>query len=206
MTSGNVGAYAIGIDLGTTHCALSYFNLRENKPRGRAQPILPVAQLTGPSTVEEKLLLPSFLYLPNPHEFPPNALALPWDKDPREIVGEFARAHGSKVPTRLVASAKSWLSYAAVDRTAAILPWGAADEVPHLSPLVIGTHHLFLGLEDPRFNRVAAMIHMESRAAVDIAVAHFTTLWEDRRALVLCSRVEAQYEAIDEIRRLRWKR
>src|SRR3981081_12868 len=93
-----VGAYAIGIDLGTTHCALSYFNLREGRPRGRAQPILPVAQLTGPSTVEEKLLLPSFLYLPNPHEFPPKALALPWDKEPGDLVGEFARAHGSAGP------------------------------------------------------------------------------------------------------------
>jgi hypothetical protein len=32
------------------------------------------------------------------------------------------------VPGRLVASAKSWLSHAAVDRSAAILPWGAADD------------------------------------------------------------------------------
>lgn len=73
--------------------------------------------------------------------------------------------------------------------------------LPHLSPLVVGTHHLFLGLEDPRFNRVAAMVHIESRAAVDIAVAYFNTLWEDRRALVLRSRVEAQRAAIDKIRR-----
>jgi hypothetical protein len=130
-----VGAYAIGIDLGTTHCALSYFNLRENKPRGRAQPILPVPQLTHPATVEEKLLLPSFLYLPNPHEFPPKALALPWDKEPRDVVGELARSHGSKVPTRLVASAKSWLCHGAIDRKGSLLPWQAPAEVQKVSPL-----------------------------------------------------------------------
>lgn len=73
--------------------------------------------------------------------------------------------------------------------------------LPHLSPLVVGTHHLFLGLEDPRLNRIAAMIHIESRVAVDIAVAYFNSLWEDRRVLVLRSRVEAQYDAIEEIRR-----
>ncbi|HDH08210.1 MAG TPA: hypothetical protein ENG96_01865 [Gammaproteobacteria bacterium] len=73
--------------------------------------------------------------------------------------------------------------------------------LPQLSPLVVGTCHLFLGLEDPRFNRVAAMVHIESSAAVDLAVAYFATLWEDRRTLVLRSRVEAQHGAIDEIRR-----
>src|SRR5205807_1254784 len=32
-------------------------------------------------------------------------------------------------------SAKSWLCHPAVDRTAAILPWGAPPEVPRLSPV-----------------------------------------------------------------------
>ena len=36
------------------------------------------------------------------------------------MVGEFARTHGAKVPTRLVSSAKSWLSHAGVDRQSAI--------------------------------------------------------------------------------------
>src|SRR5256885_7020499 len=40
-----------------------------------------------------------------------------------------------KKPNRLVASAKSWLSYAAVNRTAPILPWQAPEEVPNLSPV-----------------------------------------------------------------------
>src|SRR5207247_683831 len=42
---------------------------------------------------------------------------------------------GARVPGRLVASSKSWLCHAAVDRTAAILPWGTAPEVAKVSPV-----------------------------------------------------------------------
>ena len=45
-------------------------------------------------------------------------------------VGEFARNFGSQVPTRLVASAKSWLCHAGVDRKAPILPWKAPGRRP----------------------------------------------------------------------------
>ncbi|MCA9611525.1 MAG: Hsp70 family protein, partial [Myxococcales bacterium] len=41
----------------------------------------------------------------------------------------------AKTPGRLVASAKSWLSHGAVDRTAKILPWGAPSEVAKVSPV-----------------------------------------------------------------------
>ncbi|MCE9667844.1 Hsp70 family protein [Myxococcus stipitatus] len=127
--------YSIGIDLGTTHSAVSYFNLEEGKPRGRAQSMLPIAQLTAPGTVEARTLLPSFLYLPAPQEFPPGSLALPWNKDASCVIGEFARAHGAKVPTRLVSSPKSWLSHPGVDRRAALLPWQAPEDVQRVSPL-----------------------------------------------------------------------
>ncbi len=39
------------------------------------------------------------------------------------------------MPARLVASAKSWLCHGGVDRDAAILPWGAAKDVPRVSPV-----------------------------------------------------------------------
>src|SRR5687767_4416705 len=121
--------YAIGIDLGTTHSAVSYFNLEEGKPRGPAQSMLPIPQLTAPGTVEARTLLPSFLYLPSGQEFPAGSLALPWNPGAASIAGEFARTHGAKVPTRLVSSAKSWLSHPGVDRRAALLPWQAPEEV-----------------------------------------------------------------------------
>ena len=101
--------YAIGIDLGTTHCALSYQPMDATAGRGANQAVLPVTQLTAPGTVESKQLLPSFLYLAAAAEFPAGSLGLPWNKSLALIVGELARSHGAKVPTRLVSSAKSWL-------------------------------------------------------------------------------------------------
>ncbi|NVJ28188.1 Hsp70 family protein [Myxococcus sp. AM011] len=127
--------YSIGIDLGTTHSAVSYFNLEDSKARGRAQSMLPIPQLTAPGTLESRPLLPSFLYLPSAQEFPQGSLALPWNKDASSIIGEFARAHGAKVPTRLVSSPKSWLSHPGVDRRSALLPWQAPQDVQRVSPL-----------------------------------------------------------------------
>ena len=46
------------------------------------------------------------------------------------------------MPGRLVTSAKSWLSHAGVDRTAAILPWGAKDDVNKVSPVAASMRYL----------------------------------------------------------------
>jgi molecular chaperone DnaK (HSP70) len=134
--------YALGVDLGTTHSALSYFSLEESKPRGPGQPMLPVPQLIAPGTVEPRQLLPSFLYLPNDSEFPDGALALPWDKKSKHVTGELARSHGARVPARLISSAKSWLCHPGVDRRAAILPWGAPEDVRRVSPLDASARYL----------------------------------------------------------------
>lgn len=133
--------YAIGIDLGTTHSALSYLRLEARSGRGAGQAVLPVPQLTSPGTVEAKQLLPSFLYLAAPQEFPEGSLALPWKKG-GNIVGELARTHGAKVPTRLVSSAKSWLCHPTVDRRGAILPWQAPADVTKVSPVEASARYL----------------------------------------------------------------
>jgi hypothetical protein len=80
-------------------------------------------------------MLPSFVYLPGAHELPPGAAALPWEPDANRIVGEFARAQGARIPSRLISSAKSWLCHSGVDREAEILPWGSTAEIPKLSPV-----------------------------------------------------------------------
>ena len=126
--------YAVGIDLGTTHSALSYQRLDAEHGRGAQQAVLPLPQLTAPGTVEERQLLPSFQYLPADAEFPKGALALPWKWD-GPVVGELARSHGAKVPSRLVSSAKSWLCHPGVDRRSALLPFNAPPDVPRLSPV-----------------------------------------------------------------------
>src|SRR5262245_20078519 len=99
--------YLIGIDLGTTNSALAYIDLKHKPHSGRpAIHTFLVPQLVAPGEVGPRQLLPSFLYLPGPHDLPPGATALPWDAQAREVVGEFARNHGARVPGRLVSSAK----------------------------------------------------------------------------------------------------
>jgi hypothetical protein len=127
--------YAVGIDLGTTHCALSYVDLTQSQGDEVAQDLMQVPQLTAPGAVEELPLLPSFLYLPHPDEIAAGDLTLPWAGESGPILGELARTLGARTPIRLVSSAKSWLCHPGVDRRAAILPAGAPeDEVPQLSP------------------------------------------------------------------------
>jgi molecular chaperone DnaK (HSP70) len=134
--------YSIGIDLGTTHSAVSSFELPRETVRGHEQSVLQIAQVVKPGTVDELPLLPSFLYLPNKNEFPDGSLVLPWNKKSDDLIGDFARSHGSKVPTRLVSSAKSWLCHPGVDRSAPILPWQAPPDVEKVSPLEASARYL----------------------------------------------------------------
>jgi hypothetical protein len=134
--------YSIGIDLGTTHCALSWVDGEASDGDRVAQGVLSIPQLTGPGTVEDKPLLPSFLYLPHESELAPGDLGLPWAAAQDHAVGEFARARGAATPIRLVASAKSWLCHPGVDRRAAILPAEAPAEVQRVSPLEASVRYL----------------------------------------------------------------
>ena len=126
--------YAIGIDLGTTHSSLCYVESAACEGEEVEQQVLGVPQLVAPGSVEERPLLPSFVYLPHPEEHKPGDLTLPWGGDPGRVVGELARRQGLTTPIRLVASAKSWLCHPDVDRKAPILPPEVPSEVPQLSP------------------------------------------------------------------------
>ncbi|CAN5425464.1 Hsp70 family protein [soil metagenome] len=138
--------YSIGIDLGTTHSALSYVALSGDPSAGdgetAVQHVLAIPQISAPGAVEALALLPSFAYLPHASEFAEGDLTLPWPSSSASIVGEFARRHGAQTPIRLVASAKSWLGHAGVDRRGAILPPDAPEEVARISPLEASTRYL----------------------------------------------------------------
>ncbi len=132
--------FVVGIDLGTTNSVVAFSDTAADEP---APPqVFAVPQLTDAGVVEARSILPSFLYLPAAGEFPANALNLPWATDLDFVVGQFAQKRGAEVPARLIASAKSWLSYAGADRTAAILPWGSPDEVRKLSPVDASSRYL----------------------------------------------------------------
>ena len=134
--------YSLGIDLGTTHCALSWVDTEASDGETVVQGVLDVPQLTSPGAVQGQPLLPSFIYLPHESELAAGDLALPWANDQDFAVGEFARARGAATPIRLVASAKSWLGHTGVDRRGAILPAEAPPEVARISPVEASVRYL----------------------------------------------------------------
>jgi hypothetical protein len=133
--------FAVGIDLGTTNSALAYIPVEKGVEQPKIE-TFQVPQLVDVGEFGKQALLPSFAYLPGEHELPAGSAALPWDADAKVLVGEAAHRQGSRVPGRLVASAKSWLCHAGVDRKAAILPWNADGEVKRISPLEATTLYL----------------------------------------------------------------
>ncbi len=139
--------FIVGIDLGTTNCAVSYVQLDDGVGDRPAIRKFPVPQLTGPGEFGSLPVLPSFLYIPGEYDIADQDMAAPWTvaqrtRDDRNFVGAFARDHGAKVPARMVASAKSWLCNKAVDTHARILPWGAGDEVFKVSPVQASAAYL----------------------------------------------------------------
>ena len=72
-------AFLVGIDLGTTNCAVAAVDTRARRPRVT---LFRIPQLTEPSVVAPRALLPSFLYFAEPHEIANGVVALPWNPDP----------------------------------------------------------------------------------------------------------------------------
>ncbi|HQU42400.1 MAG TPA: Hsp70 family protein [Pirellulales bacterium] len=132
--------YVVGIDLGTTNSAVAYVDTSADAGQVRT---FAVPQLVAPGEVEARETLPSFHYQAAPGEFGGGSFKLPWDAhDGNYAVGLFAREHGTDVPGRLIASAKSWLCHPGVDRTAQLLPWHASADVERLSPVEASARYL----------------------------------------------------------------
>ena len=139
--------YLVGIDLGTSNTVVAYADTR-TRTGSRAIQLFAIEQVIAPGEVMAQPLLPSVRYHPAADELPPSANTLPWSASaleqslPAGLVGTLAQQLGAKSPGRLVVSAKSWLSHAQVDRTAPILPWGSAEDVPKISPLQASASYL----------------------------------------------------------------
>jgi molecular chaperone DnaK (HSP70) len=121
----------IGIDLGTTNCALASTTGRQSVR------IFNVPQRVAAGEDGRLPTLPSFL--------------LRHDNGREFIAGAFARDEGALTPARLIGSAKSWLANPRVDRTAPLLPWtpegGSAADGQKLSP-VEASARLLIHLRD----------------------------------------------------------
>lgn len=121
--------YVIGIDLGTTNSVVAYTPYEGEAPDVS---LLEIPQIVSSGTIENRLSLPSFLYVPTQGE---QGFGLPWDDTPEFVVGEFARKQSAEVPDRTIGAAKSWLAHHRVDRHRKILPWNASADVPKVSPV-----------------------------------------------------------------------
>ena len=118
----------VGIDLGTSHTALSW-----SLAGPAAAPIsIEIPQWVAGRRRALLPLLPSVLYAPLPGEMPAEA-----DDGQDWLVGEYARIRSQETRGRAIASAKSWLCHSGVDRLGPILPWGAGElaNTPQLSPV-----------------------------------------------------------------------
>ena len=115
--------YTVGIDLGTSHTVVAFTDTA-----GKAAiSVFNVARRVSLNQTARQATLPSVLYAPLPEET--GELGSAW------LVGNFAHQRGREVTGRAILSAKSWLCHAAVDRQAAVLPWGAPTDAPRLSPV-----------------------------------------------------------------------
>ena len=132
--------YVIGIDLGTTNSAVMYVDTQASPWSVES---LKLPQLVAPHQVESRDTLPSFHFQAFPQVAEEGALQLPWNKKNIDwCVGAMARDEGVKTPSRLIASAKSWLCHSGVDRTAKLLPWQGATDVERLSPVEASARYL----------------------------------------------------------------
>ena len=152
-----------------------------------------VPQLVAPNEIGRQPSLPSFLYFPTDNERRGGAMRQPWTSEPDVIAGVLARDHGALVPGRQVASAKSWLSNALVDRTAALLPW-AVDESPKLSP-VQASAQLLTHLRDAWNHEQAGdtAVRLESLPIVLTVPASFD---EEARELTVAAARAAGFERL----------
>lgn len=131
--------FAVGIDLGTTNSVLAYSSMDSEDADIQ---LLPIPQLVAPGTVDAKKALPSFLYIPTETEKTGKAFALPWEDHPAVTTGELAHKQAADLPARTVVSAKSWLCHNRVDRHEPILPWGAGEDIPKVSPVSAAQQYL----------------------------------------------------------------
>jgi len=143
--------YAVGIDLGTSNCAIAYCSIMPNSNDEVPESITPhlpivleIPQIVAPGQVASKPLLPSALYFLQDHEIQSGEFDLPeFSSAAPYLIGEGARNLGSSLADRVVTSAKSWLCSENINQRAAILPWASSlSETLKLSPLDVTTKYL----------------------------------------------------------------
>ena len=133
----NSARFVIGIDLGTTQCALSYVDLESKSPKVKN---FLIPQLVDDGQAEELSTLQSVLYISEEER----KITLPeWMKNKNSfLTGLYAKKLGDQIPARFIHSSKSWLCHPRIDRTASTLPWQSTVVKNKLSPVQAATEYL----------------------------------------------------------------
>ena len=135
-----VSRYVVGIDLGTTNCAVAFMDTQRSKP---LLEIFRIEQMVDFQTSQFSDTLPSFHYELTTSESSQIHPRFQFADSPHcSVVGVFARQRGVQMPGRCIASAKSWLCHTLVDRTSDLLPWSADDGVQLCSPVQASRRYL----------------------------------------------------------------
>ena len=143
--------YIIGIDLGTSNCALSYLDCYGEQPNIE---VLDIEQWDDDNSKISQALLPSIMYIKSKAErkresfpFLKDSLYTPHHSLTRMndiVVGRLAFNLSATHPARVIHSAKSWLCHGGVNRSEPILPWHS-DEIlgsERLTPAQVSAYYL----------------------------------------------------------------
>lgn len=133
--------FVVGIDLGTTNCAMAYVDTRKEPRRVEVFRIEQLADFGASTRLET---LPSFHYELTDQERTSVDKRLRFGEPEQErgVVGVLARERTLQVPGRGIGSAKSWLCHTLVDRTSDLLPWQGDEDVQRLSPVEVSRRYL----------------------------------------------------------------
>jgi molecular chaperone DnaK (HSP70) len=169
----------VGIDLGTSHTSLAFAECRP----GASVDTLPIQQWVGDRRSAGQVLLPSVAYAPLPGELL-GVDAGSW------VIGEYARLRNEETSGRGIASAKSWLCHAGVDRLGKILPWGASAiaEMERLSPVDVSRRILVqafaaLAAQHPELDPNEAIVVLTVPASFDQTARQLTLMAAEQAGL-----------------------
>lgn len=188
---------AIGIDLGTSNCAVAVQELSLTKTPGdlTSAEILPIMQIVGPDQYAELDLMPSTIYLATQDEYEGGHFRLPdQDHASRLLLGQAARERASSVADRVVVSAKSWLGHDKIDRNAPILPWKSELASEKISPVEASRQFLeHLRYNCERYFRSHAIADLTE---CEVAVTVPASFDEVARALTVEAAEQAGFQSV----------
>ncbi|HNX76697.1 MAG TPA: Hsp70 family protein [Candidatus Rifleibacterium sp.] len=185
--------FIIGIDLGTTQCALSYVDLEDKNLRVRN---LEITQLVSGGMLEGLPTLPSVIYLCEEERLVNRP---PWMDSEDIIVGAYARELGFEIPGRFVHSSKSWLCHPRAERQSPILPWQSEVVGRKISPVEAATSYLAylgrlwnatIGVENEAFAFLRQKVIVTVPASFDPSARNLTLEAIDKAGIRAVSLIE----------------